>query len=79
MNSEAKAAYDASIAEARSSKFVHEEGLACELAGNHYESLENIEKAVSLFEQAKQCYKAWGSQWKTHQMAEKIKHARRGG
>jgi hypothetical protein len=48
--------YNASIAAAQSSKFVHEEGLAWELAGNHYEHLENSDKALSMFKQAEQCY-----------------------
>jgi hypothetical protein len=74
----ANSQYNASIAAAQSSKFVHEEGLACELAGNHYEHLENSDKALTMFKQAEKCYKAWGSKWKTHEMAEKIRRYERG-
>ena len=45
---------------------------ACELAGNHYERLGNSAKALSLFQQAEQCYERWGSTVKTRHMAEKI-------
>eukprot|EP00804_Cyclotella_cryptica_P020127 CCRYP_014899-RB/>CCRYP_014899-RB protein AED:0.03 eAED:0.03 QI:211/1/1/1/1/1/6/342/1334 len=72
-NSAAEAEYDIAIAAAKSSKFIHEEGLACELAGMHYKRLKNNEKAVALFNRAERCYKYWGSQKKSFQMAEKAK------
>lgn len=72
-NSEAEIEYETSIAAAKSSKFIQEEGLACELAGMHHERLENNEKALAFFRQAERCYKYWGSQRKTWQMTEKAK------
>ena len=69
---EAKIQYDLAIRSAESSKFVHEQGLACELAGMHYERQGNTEKARSLFTQAETCYEVWGSIVKTRQMREKI-------
>ncbi|KAL7478293.1 hypothetical protein ACHAW6_004062, partial [Cyclotella cf. meneghiniana] len=44
-DSEAEVEYDVAISAAQSSKFIHEEGLACELAGAHHERLGKIEKA----------------------------------
>ena len=78
-NSEAEDAYDAAIKASQSSKFVHEEGLACELAGSHFERLGKKEQAISLFQQAEQCYKTWGSKKKTLQMAERAERIRRKG
>jgi hypothetical protein len=71
-NSKAEVEYDAAITSARSSKFIHEEGLACELAGMHSERLNSTEKALIFFHEAERCYKDWGSKRKANQMAEKI-------
>ena len=71
-NPQAEAAYNASIVAAQSSKFVNEEGLAAELAGNHFERLNEKERALAMFQQAERCYEAWGSQRKACQMSEKI-------
>eukprot|EP00804_Cyclotella_cryptica_P023399 CCRYP_000531-RA/>CCRYP_000531-RA protein AED:0.03 eAED:0.03 QI:150/1/1/1/1/1/4/75/1330 len=71
-NSEAEVEYDVAIKLARASRFVHEEALAYELAGKHYERLNNTEKALARFQQARRCYKNWGSQRKSNQLAEKI-------
>ena len=67
-------AYCTSIEAAHESKFVHEEGLACELAGMHYERVKNIEQALCLFKQAQDCYDYWGSRMKVRMMQEKIQH-----
>lgn len=72
---EAELKYDCAIRESQSSKFIHEEALACELAGMHYERKGNTKKAVSLFRQAEQCYKVWGSPIKMLQMMSKIQLA----
>jgi ATP-dependent RNA helicase DDX31/DBP7 len=57
----AKASYAAAISSARSSGFIHEQGLACELAGYHFKKVGDSRSACGFFEQAKQCYTAWGS------------------
>lgn len=61
---EAEVAYNASIASARSSKFIHEQGLACELLGFHYKRSKKYDMARELFDRAKACYTEWGSQVK---------------
>ncbi len=63
-NDKAQASYAASINSARLSGFIHEQGLACELAGYHYKKNGNSSIACSFFDQAKQCYEVWGSQMK---------------
>ena len=65
--------YMKAIEESRSSHFVHEEGLACELAGMHYERRGDITKAKELFQQAENCYETWGSAAKIRQVQKKIK------
>ena len=72
-NLDAEVQYANAVKEAKSSSFVHEEGLASELAGAHYERLGNIVKALPLFQQAENCYIVWGSIVKTRQMQEKIR------
>jgi hypothetical protein len=53
--------YDASIASAKRSGFIHEEGLACEKAGFYCKRMKNNEKALEYFNQARECYEKWGS------------------
>ena len=58
---EAEAAYVSAIEASRKARFVHEEGLACELAAAHY--LRNGTedgRRRGLLQQALQCYKTWG-------------------
>ena len=64
--------YDTAIELSKTSKFVHEEGLSCELAGLHHERQGNTLQAMALFQRAKQCYDDWGSLIKANKMAEKI-------
>ena len=64
LNSEAQASYAAAISSARSSGFIHEQGLACELAGYHRKKVCDFSSAWSHFDQAKRCYAEWGSQMK---------------
>ena len=64
LNSEAQASYAVAISSARSSGFIHEQGLACELAGYHYKKVCDFSSAWILFDQAKRCYAEWGSQMK---------------
>ena len=69
---EANASYDAAISFTRSSVFIHEQGLACELAGYHCKNVGDSSSAWSFFHQAKRCYIERGSQMKvesvTHQL-----------
>jgi DNA-binding SARP family transcriptional activator len=65
-HSEAIQSYDASIAAAKRSGFIHEQGLACEKAGFYYMREKNNEKAVEYFKQARQCYEEWGSSMKVN-------------
>ncbi len=53
--------YIASIASAKRSKFIHEQGLACERAGLYYKKMGSAQNAVTFFRQAHSCYKEWGS------------------
>jgi len=71
-NDEAKIAYDAAIAASSSSKFIHEQGLACELAGFHYTRIEKYDTAREFFNQAKTCYNEWGSQMKVKHVTDQI-------
>ena len=58
------ALYDASIASARKSGFIHEQGLACEKAGFYCNRVEKKEKALDYFTRARDCYEKWGSSMK---------------
>jgi hypothetical protein len=48
--------------------------LAAELAAMYHERLANTATALSLFSQARECYKWWGSNAKVRQVTEKISH-----
>ena len=63
-NKKAKASYAAAITSARSSGFIHEQGLACELAGLHYKKISDHGSALTFLNDAKRCYAEWGSQMK---------------
>jgi hypothetical protein len=71
-NSEAQASYAAAINSARSSGFIHEQGLACELAGHHYKKVFDLRSAWSFFDQAKQCYTEWGGQLKVDSVTQQL-------
>jgi predicted ATPase len=72
LNSEAQASYAAAISSARSSGFIHEQGLACELAGHHYKKVFDLRSAWSFFDQAKRCYTEWGSQMKVDSVTQQL-------
>jgi hypothetical protein len=72
-NTDAEVAFGNAIEAAQQSRFVHEEGLACELAAMHYERLKKTSKAVTFFQQAEKCYAKWGSQLKVDKMQGKIR------
>jgi hypothetical protein len=59
---EAMAFYVASIKSAKASGFNSEQGLACELAGNHCKLVSNMSGAENFLIQARMCYTEWGSQ-----------------
>lgn len=63
-NDEARASYAAAITSSGASRFVHEQGLANELAGLHYKKMGEADTALHLFQRAKECYQKWGSQMK---------------
>ena len=58
------ACYDSAIAHAKQSRFIHEEGLACEKAGLYCKKIQNYERAMNYFNQARVCYSEWGSRVK---------------
>ncbi|KAL7482010.1 hypothetical protein ACHAW6_007699 [Cyclotella cf. meneghiniana] len=64
--------FDCAILASRSSNFVHEEGLACELAGAHYKKTGNRSLALTYFRQAESCYQSWGSLVKVRHMTHQI-------
>ena len=72
----AKVTYNAAIAAARSSKFIHEQGLSCEFAGLHYKRIKKHVMARAYFHQAKGCYKEWGSQIKVDFIADQMEMLR---
>ena len=55
------ALYDSSIAHAKQSRFIHEEGLACEKAGLYCKKLQDYARARNYFNRARVCYSEWGS------------------
>lgn len=63
-NEEARASFVAAINSAKASKFIHEQGLACELAARHNLKCSDYIGAMDLLEQARACYEKWGSQMK---------------
>jgi len=72
-NNEAQASYAAAIDTARSSGFIHEQGLACELAGFHFKKSFDLRSAWIFFNQAKQCYIEWGSQMKVNSVSHQLR------
>jgi hypothetical protein len=71
-NANAEKEFGAAILASKASKFVHEEGLACELAAMHHMRRGYDHLALSLFQQAKSCYKTWGSHVKEDHMTSQI-------
>lgn len=49
----ANSSFAAAILASRSSRFIHEEGLCCEMAGLHYKKHKELESANKMFRQAK--------------------------
>jgi hypothetical protein len=42
----------------------------------HYERLKKVQQAVTLYHQAEECYKRWGSQMKVQKMQDKVAYMR---
>ena len=72
MEVKAKVSFNAAITAARSSKFVHEQGLACELAALYSLQHKENEDASNLFQQALECYTEWGSQIKVDSITQQL-------
>ena len=68
----ARASYAAAIASARKTKFIHEQGLACEKAGFYYKRMKDNEKSLEYFNQARECYAEWGSTWKVESIQREL-------
>jgi hypothetical protein len=71
-NQEALLSYAAAIRSACSSRFIHEQGLACELAGYHCKKNGDFSGARNYFDQAKKCYADWGSQMKVDSITQAL-------
>ena len=71
-HNEATASYVASINSAKASGFIHEQGLACELAGKNSKKLGDNSSARNFFNQAKVCYTEWGSQMRADSIARQL-------
>jgi len=69
---DAKHSYAAAITSARCSRFIHEQGLACELAGCHYKKIGDHKCARAFFDRAKQHYSEWGSQMKVDSITRQL-------
>lgn len=79
-NEDAKSKYSAAISAFHSSRYVHEQGLACELAGFHFMRIHEPETALESFKQARECYIHWGSGVKVQQISQLIApHVEKGG
>ena len=65
---EAASCYEASIKAAQDHKFIHEEGLASELAAMFFHEQENLPMSCRLFKQSMECYENWGA----HAVAERV-------
>ena len=64
--------YKAAIEASKSSRFIHEQGLACELAAIHCKKVKDLVTSLTYFREAKACYEQWGSQPKVDAMIQQI-------
>lgn len=72
----AKSKYEASIKAAHTHRFIHEEGLAFERAGNFYLGRGKKTDAILLLSKAKACYERWGAMALVHRLDSRIGHLR---
>ncbi len=75
-NKEARNSYGAAIMAARSSKFLHEQGLASECAAFHCMRVGETEQAWKFFDQARMCYNKWGSTVKVESVSREMDQIR---
>ena len=68
----ARQAYKMAILSAKSSKLLHEEGLACELAGKHCQRANDERQAKEYFSQALKCYQQWGCKVKVDSLTNEL-------
>ena len=68
----ARQAYKEAIKSAKSSNFIHEEGLACELAGKHCQRANDERQAKEYFSQALKCYQQWGCKVKVDSLTNEL-------
>lgn len=68
----AKAKYRDAVKASKDSKFGHEQGLSCELAGNFHKNNGNTTYALDLYSQAKVCYEKWGAHMKVKFITQQI-------
>ena len=53
--------YEASIEAAKAHKFIHEEAVACELAGRFFLERDQRQKSCMYFKRSIACYEKWGA------------------
>jgi len=63
--------YETSIKASNSHRFIHEEGLANQMAGDYHLRKGRVDSAMMHFGQAKECYERWGACALADQMHEK--------
>jgi len=63
---EAEHTYNLAISSSKDHRFVHEQGLSCELAGIFYRTTRRKEHSMSLIRQAAECYTSWGAHEKAN-------------
>merc|ERR1712194_271445 len=66
--------YDLSITTARKHRFLHEEGLGFERAGDHHSHMGRIDTALMCYSSAKDCFERWGASTVAGRMDDKIRH-----
>jgi hypothetical protein len=64
--------YNAAIEASKLSRFVHEQGLSCELAALHFKRMKDLNTSLTYFKEAKACYEQWGAQVKVDAIAQQI-------
>ena len=65
---EAAKCYEASIKSAKNHKFIHEEAVACELAGYFFKEQGDEIKSKTMFKQARDAYTKWGATAKANSL-----------
>jgi len=66
--------YNSSITTARKHRYIHEEGLGLERAGDYHIRMERIEDALLCYSSAKECFERWGACAVADRIALKCRH-----